>query len=124
VTKSEWGEGSGLQNTPVSLGENHGDLPSHFVVEYNNTIAQKTEQIFKIGEVIITVGNKTNSPSYSNLIWDSKTGLVTANIDGGSAREVVMYSGDSCGTIPTEGVEREDISLPAGATLQYHYWYY
>jgi hypothetical protein len=49
--------------------------------------------------------------------WDSKTGLVTAVIDG--ERKPIQYSGNSMGAI-----QPEDFTATNMTGISFRYWYY
>lgn len=79
----------------------------------NYRIIQNEEDILSITVTF------DSSAVYENIIWDSKTGLVTAEVDG--EKMVLPHTGNSCGAIApgvfsTEGLDPED--------MDYHYWYY
>lgn len=116
--KSEWEFASGMRESgSVCTGENPGELPTYFVLSYNNAIGSEME--FKVGELSIKVDG-TDNPIH-NLQWDSKTGIVSVLVD--NKRVPIYYTGDSLGTIPVGGLPSEDININ-DATLNYHYWYY
>ena len=139
----EWRGASGLTNDAVCQGENYGELPTYFVMTAPNTISKEDESelTFKIGELVIVVPAKSveiipeekdgegkvikeeerKYTHHSAIQWDSKTGIVSAMFD--NVRKPIMYTGESLGTIPVDGISKKDISIN-GATLKYHYWYY
>lgn len=57
----------------------------------------KTYSIIQNGQAILSITVEDPGNKYSNLQWDSKTGLVTAVIDG--KRKPIKYSGNSIGAI-------------------------
>ena len=64
----------------------------------------------------ITIDPPTGT-NYTNLQWDSKTGLVTAIVDG--KRKPIPYTGKSYGTINPGAFTAENLS-----NISFHYWYY
>jgi hypothetical protein len=56
---------------------------------------------------------------YSNMQWDSRTGLVTAEING--KRQAIQYTGNSLGAIPPDpnGFTAENVT-----GISFRYWYY
>lgn len=107
--KPEWAAASGMLNAPGN-GENYGDVPTPFIYSQSNVGLDK----ISIGELAsITVLEKC-----TNLSWDSKTGLVTGEIDG--IRRPINYSGNSLATIPVGN----NILTNLDGTLTYNYWYY
>lgn len=111
TNKREWAPECGLFSTPKN-GENYGDLPANFVFTKTQVAANTTILIGGIGE--ITILEECN-----NLEWDSRTGLVTGEID--ESRRPVAYSGNSLIEIP---VGENAISVSDDETLTYNYWYY
>ena len=81
-----------------------------------------TEQTYKIkqnGEEIFSITVKFPSgATYTDIQWDSKTGLVTAKKNG---TEIVPleYTGNGLGTIKPGPYETEKI-----LQMEHHYWYY
>ena len=111
--------GSGISGTNgICKGENPGELPASFKLTKTGTTTINTT--FRVGKNSITV-----LQNCGNLEWDSKTGVVSGlvSVSGETVRKPINYSGNSFGTIPTDGIDEDDISLN-GATLKYHYWYY
>ena len=80
----------------------------------------KTYRVVQDEKEILKV-TVTFDPSilYQDIIWDSKTGLVTAKVDG--KRVVLPHTGKSCGTIAPGTFETEGLSPN---DMNYHYWYY
>ena len=108
-----WKAASGLpEKGATCTGENPGDVPAHFTV----TKSSATGTI-EVGDAKIELAG-----TVYNLIWDSKTGMVsgTETTSAASERKPVAFTGNSCGAIPVGGTT---ISLN-GATLKYYYWYY
>lgn len=109
-TKSQWQATSKLSDAPKD-GDNPGDIPAPFTV----TATAATEGAeFTIGDQTITL-----QEACRNLVWDSRSGLVTGTVDG--VERPIRYTGNGCMAIPVDGAA---ISLPATATITYHYWYY
>lgn len=102
--------------TEVCVGENPGDLPAPFTVEYANLAAPIT---LTVGTASITVLENCNS-----FKWDSKTGLVTGIVNTTEGRRAIKYTGNPVGAIPVNGLNSSDIRLPVSSTLKYNYWYY
>ena len=101
-------------------GENYGDIPAPFILTDTNGVAANTSKTYKITEDLqITVGG-TGQAAMSNIIWDSKTGIVSARIGTSEKNATISYTGNSLGGIPVGGCT----PVLNGATLQYHYWYY
>lgn len=55
--------------------------------------------------------------TYSDIQWDSKTGLVTALTDTG--RKPIPYTGTSYGTIEPKAFEASNFT-----NISFRYWYY
>jgi hypothetical protein len=102
----------------VTDGDNYGDIPAPFVVTYASDSKGKTYKISN--DLFITI---PNSSAVYNLIWDSKTGMVSGKATSSttSTRKAIPYTGDSLGAIP---VGKTTTIALNGATLKYHYWYY
>ena len=135
--KNQWGLSSGLAIesngsitdafTTTCNGENPGDLPAPFIFKHNNGIRDlvvnaNTSKTFKVGDLEITVGG-TGSKSLTGVTWDSKTGMVSAKVDGASDYTPIPYTGTPTGGIPVGGITSSQLNLQGG-TLTYHYWYY
>ena len=124
--RNEWQLASDLTSTTgACMGENPGDLPAPFIFKHNDgttdiTINENTSETFKIGDLEITVGG-VGSKSLTGVTWDSKTGMVSAKVDGDSDYTPIPYTGTSTGAIPVGGTTTLDLN---GGTLKYHYWYY
>lgn len=111
-TKNEWAVTSGLTDTAsICTGENPGDIPATFVLSKTGKVTKDTsftvENTIKILEDCV------------NLEWDSKTGIVSGEVNG--ARRPLHYSGTSTCCISVNGAKNIYLN---GATLNYHYWYY
>ena len=70
-------------------------------------------------EVLSATVTLDSSVSYQNIVWDSKTGLITAQVDEETV--VLSHTGKAYGTIApgeftTIGFSPDD--------MNYHYWYY
>jgi hypothetical protein len=84
----------------VTNGRNHGDLPSTFVLDYHgNNLGKGHTRIFSVGDLSITITNKSEA-TYSNIVWNSKTGIVSAKKDGDTEPKPIPFTGNSLGTIP------------------------
>jgi hypothetical protein len=55
---------------------------------------------------------------YSNIVWDSRTGLVTAKVNG-SDPEPIPYTGEALGKLKPGQFVANNIT-----TMDYNYWYY
>lgn len=98
----EWKTASGLDENFV-IGSNNGDLPAPFTFKMDGNV--KNGDKLKVGVLEITI-----KQDCSDIEWDSKTGLVCAIIgDSTDTKKPIQYSGRSYGTIPTEGINPEDI---------------
>lgn len=121
-TRAEWAPASGLfhkdfdREKPANNATkviNHGDVPAPFVARKSSVLAGT---VLKVGSVQITV-----LEDCSNLVWDSRTGMVSGTVNG--TTRPINYSGASCGTIPATGM---DVGL-TGLTfsqVDYKFWYY
>ena len=125
-TKDEWAPASGLFGTISESGSerekpadnativiNHGDVPAPFVARKNSVSAGTT---LGVGSVQITI-----LENCSNLVWDSRTGMVSGTVNG--TTRPINYSGTSCGTIPATGVEVALTGLTF-SQVEYKFWYY
>ena len=74
------------------------------------TITQNGEKALSI-TITVPDGQK-----YSNIQWDSQTGLVTAEING--IRQLIPYDGLGCGKLEPAPFEAEGI-----IDMKYSYWY-
>ena len=120
TNKHQWAEASGLPSTGnVGKGENHGDLPAHFVLIKNGAVSANTT--FSVGDASITIPT-----ACYDLEWNSKSGIVKAATSANGDKALIRFTGNSCGTIPVNGItELQKNSLEnQQATLKYHYWYY
>ena len=121
-----WQGASGLSSSSNTCkGENPGDLPAPFVFKHGSkttdfTIRENDSRTFQVGNLKITVGGN-GSKSLTGVTWDSKTGMVSAKVDGASDYTPIPYTGTSVGGIPVGGTTA--LGLYNG-TLKYHYWYY
>ena len=115
-----WGNSSNLPYSATNNGENHGDVPAPFILTDTSGVDANTSKTYKITDDLqITVGG-TGQTAMSNIIWDSKTGIVSARIGTSDKNVPISYTGNSLGGIPVGGCMPE----LNGAKLQYHYWYY
>lgn len=121
--KNQWIASSSLTNTTgACTGENPGDIPAPFILTHPGEIGAGASKTFIVGDCSITVGG-TGQSKLSNIVWDSKTGMVSAKIGDDTVAKPIAYSGNSLGAIPVDGLGSDKIQLN-GATLKYHYWYY
>lgn len=85
----------------------------------------KTYLVKQNGETVYSVtitdptasADKTTTPTYSEIQWDSKTGMVTAKVKG--VRTPIPYIGKSYGTLQPAPFEVENIYA-----IEYNYQYY
>lgn len=75
------------------------------------TISQNGEEVMSI---TIT---QPDDVVYQNIQWDSKTGMVSAEIDG--KRKPIPFTGKSCGKLMPAGFVAEGFR-----NIQFNYWYY
>lgn len=120
--RDEWSNASGLtSSTGTHTGENPGDIPTTFTLTYPATGVLATDatsnKTFTIGGLSITI-NKDDLTAGSQIIWNSKTGLVTKKV--GATETLISYTGTGCGAIPVNGVTLTNQDYQ----LNYHYWYY
>ena len=99
-------------NNKITELQNHGDLPAPFVVEKSGTFSGDIE----VGNTKITVG------TVYNLIWDSKTGMVSGTDSSGNNRKAVSFTGTSTGVIPVGGATA--VKNIKNGEIKYSYWYY
>ena len=131
-TKNEWSNASGLfgstneqgdvRNAPANSAAyviNYGDVPAPFIDKLGSISANTT---LRVGEYEIKV-----LEGCTNFEWDSRTGMVSGevNITGSSTkvRRPIDYSGTSCGAIPATGTQITLSGLKA-SQVQYKFWYY
>lgn len=100
-TKEQWQLASGL--TKHKDGDNPGDLEAPFVIKTKADLTIKANERLKVGSLEITILEEAK-----NLVWDSKTGLVTGKIN--DVTRVIRTSGRSYGTIPIGGVSPKEIA--------------
>lgn len=123
--KELWSIASEINNS-FTNGDNYGDLPAPFKVKIDGTAIAGT--VLQVGTLKITLPNETQ-----NLEWDSKTGLVTATVEG-AENTPILYTGTSYGTLPVGTYNDNIIKLQykekttdiiyKTASLEYDYWYY
>lgn len=83
-------------------------------------MASKTYAIKQNGKTVLAITiTEPEGVSYTEIQWDSKTGLVTAKVNGKTAREPIPYTGKGCGCIEPGPFEGENIYA-----IDYNYWYY
>lgn len=75
-----------------------------------------TQNEQKIMEITIV---QPDDVKYTNIQWDSNTGLVTANINGSEVRSPIPYTGVGCGKIEPGPFETKGIYY-----MDYNFWYY
>lgn len=82
-------------------------------------MAKQTYKIKQNGVEIFSITvNFPEGATYTDIEWDSKTGLVTAKKNGGS-RVPLEYTGNALGTIEPGPYETEKI-----LQMEHYYWYY
>ena len=92
--RNQWKDSSNIQSqTKTAVGENYGHIPTPFVLKIS-TINDDLK--FVIGNSYLIINGKDKN--YSDIIWDSKTGLVSAK-DGNGNRYNIPYEGDSIDAI-------------------------
>lgn len=112
-----------LSTSSVGIGENFGDMPSPFIFEHIDPI-EGSEKTFRVGDGYITIYQDENN-SYEHLIWDSKTGMVKAKVNGASTHTPIYFTGKSIATLPLGIAFDEEQSATWGmGTVAYKYWYY
>lgn len=125
--RTEWKIASGLtSSTGACLGENPGDLPAPFIythptslgtttsssntyykIKIGNTSGSGATQTFTGAEVIIEI---PAGKAYSELSWDSKTGIISAKVDSADmttpadTATPIATIGNTCYAIPSDGV--------------------
>lgn len=127
-TRSQWKKASGLidLNEEFELGINRGEKPSPFIAKLSGSVVANT--IIKVADNKITI-----QEACSNVEWNSKTGLVTGEVN--SVRRGVRFSGQSICELPlakeipdkAEGETLEYIDTTgtkANLTVDYQFWYY
>ena len=127
-TRNQWREVSGLidLDETFELGINRGEKPSPFIAKLSGSVAANT--IIKVANNKITI-----QEACSNVEWNSKTGLVTGEVN--SVRRGVRFSGQSICELPladevpekAEGETLEYIDTTgtkANLTVEYQFWYY
>lgn len=80
----------------------------------------KTYNIIQNGAPILSITvEQPEEVEYSDIQWDSRTGLVTAEING--KRQAIQYTGNSLGAIPPDpnGFTAENVT-----GISFRYWYY
>lgn len=85
----------------------------------------KTYLVKQNGETVYSItitdptasANENTISTYSEIQWDSKTGMVTAKVNG--VRTPIPYVGKSYGTLQPAPFEVENIYA-----MDYNYWYY
>ena len=78
----------------------------------------KTYTITQNNKTILSITiEKPDNVEYTDIQWDSKTGLVTAIING--ERVPIPYSGGSAGAISPENFQAENFT-----GISFNYWYY
>lgn len=109
-TKEQWAPVSGIINTgAVNVGENYGDIPTPFILKYSTTIIEDLKFTVGSNYVIIRAkeyeaGNSAKpGPAFTDFKWDSKTGMVSARINGAANGVPISFEGTSCCTIPVGG---------------------
>lgn len=112
----EWAASSGLKNNDsLNTGENYGELPATFILSSEQTYTSKARiQVADVDVIILgDIDPYKGEYQYSNIIIDSKTGIVKADwrdLDGHvkKRQKPIPYSGNACGAIPVDGEETSD----------------
>lgn len=68
-------------------------------------------------EVLKITIQEPEGVEYKNIRWDSKTGLVTAEVN--NVQVLVPYTGNGLGTLEPGGFEASNIYA-----VSHNYWYY
>ena len=80
---------------------------------------QKTYKIFQDGKTLFSITvTAPDEHSYTDLEWNSKTGLVTAKDENGKT-VVLEATGDIVAKIPPKEFSTENIS-----SVDYNIWFY
>lgn len=83
-------------------------------------MSEKTYKVKQNGLTVLEITIKQPEDTvYTNIQWDSKTGLVTANVNGDSKRVPIHYTGTSYGVLQPGPFEAENVYK-----MDYNYWYY
>lgn len=115
VNASQWDE-EYLYYDGSKQFENPGDLPAPFVVEI--TSVQKGDTIKFAGSTIVL------QEDAENVMWDSKSGIISGIADGEESPRAIRYDGNGFGEIPIGGIEFMESEFPNSYTVKYNYWYY
>ena len=100
-----WRLASGLvHSTGRHLGENPGELPAPFVLIINAEVTAGTT--ITVGDASIQI-----KQTYSNIEWDSRTGIVKSKDTNLLKDSLVEYSGMSIATIPVGGIDISRITI-------------
>lgn len=107
--KDQWRLSSKLYKTNnVNVGENHGDISAPFIVTYNSIIEDLkitigTQHIIIRAKDYVQDDPTKPGPKFTDLKWDSKTGMVSAKINNAVNEVPISYEGNSCGELPISG---------------------
>lgn len=94
---------------------NNKNTRTYTIETWNPLALEEDEKFIKVLEITI---EQPDGVKYSNIQWDSKTGLVTANINGSEKREAIPYTGRGLGKIAPGPFRTSGV-----AVMNYHYWY-
>lgn len=108
---SDWQEASGI--TDELNGSNPGEVQAPFIA---TQLTVNENETISVGNMSITILQKCRE-----LIWDSRTGMVSAMPINSEERIPMPYKGNSCGGMPVD--DKPVITSPT-VTVTYHYWYY
>ena len=114
---AQWIEASGLANEQKNWLNNVGQLPAPFTYTKGGITKQSTR--FDIGENFVIT-----KEDCEDLIWDSKTGMITGIVKG--VRRPINCTGKLMGAIPVGGIPIGNLPLNEenGDSFVCYYWYY
>ena len=124
TNKDEWSSASGLGLTTAGncLGENPGQLPTHFIfsadTSFMKELANKGFKV-QVDDYYIKVAAEDNP--ISNIHWDSKTGLLYT-INSNDKKIAIPYVGNGAATIPAGGTDTIILSLYDTSKKEYVEW--
>lgn len=83
-------------------------------------VKTKTYSISQNGQVVMSITiTQPKGVKYTNIQWDSKTGVVTANVNNSNKRIPIPFIGEASGRISPGPFQTDGIY-----NINYHYWYY
>lgn len=96
-TRQQWASAGVLNTTQlVGIGENYGDVPTHFTLSLEGAIENGTT--FEVGDAYVTL-----LVDCRDVVWNSKTGIVSGLVGSETTPRPLPVVGSSAGTIPVEG---------------------